>query len=111
MFADTGVIQKVDHISVDVRQVFEGHQFPEPGGAGSFMELDEDLFFGECGGPQLHFVLLQDLVDEAALNRRKQQLLHHQHGEEHRPRSHDVWERTAFLGGVLSQPLQDVMER
>lgn len=102
MFADTGVVQEVDHVSVDVRQVFERHQPPEPGRTRSLMKLDEDLFFRECRGPQLHFVLMQDLVDEAALDGWKQQLLHHQHGQEHCPRPHDVWEGTVFLDRVLS---------
>lgn len=110
MFADTGVIQKVDHVSVDVWQVFEGHESPEPGGTGSFMKLDEDLFFGECGGPQLHFVLLQDLVNQGALDCWEQQLLHHQHGKKHCTCPHDVWKWTAFLGGVLSQSLKELME-
>lgn len=110
MFGDTGVIQKVDHVSIDVRQVFEGHQSPELGGARSFMKLDEDLFFRERGGSQLYFVLLQNLVDVAAMDHRKQQLLHHQHGKEHRPRTHDVWERTLFLGDVLAEPLEELME-
>lgn len=110
MFADTGIIQKVEHISVDVRQVFEGHQSPEPGGAGSFVKLDEDLLFRERGGPKFHFVLLQDLVDEAALDHRKKQFFYHQHREEHCPCPHDMWERTAFLSSVLSQPLEDLIE-
>lgn len=110
MFGDAGVVQDVDHVGVDVRQVFEGHEPAEPGGTRSLMELQQDLLFGERGGSQLHPVLLKDLVDEAALDHRKQQLLQHQHGEEHRAGAHDVGKRAAFLGAVLVQPLDQLAQ-
>lgn len=101
MFTDTGVEQQVDHIGVDVRQVFERHESPEPGGAGSFMKLDESLLLREGRGPQLHFVLLQNLVNESALDCRKQHFLQHQHRQENCPGPNDEWKGAALLGRVL----------
>lgn len=111
ILGDAAVVQDVGHVGVDVREVLEAHQLPQAGRTRPFVELDEDLLFGQGGRSQLYSVLLQNLVDVVALHHREQLLLYHQHRQENRTGPNDVRERTAVLHNVLLEPLEEIPKR
>lgn len=110
MFVDTVVVVQAEQVRVDGGKLLEGEEPPKFGGAAALLQLSKQPFLREGGGPELHAVLLQDLVDVAALELWEQRLLHHHHGDENRPCPNHMGEGAVLGVNVDLQLGQDTAE-